>query len=60
MALGYNVSMAMFNGTAPYVATLLIGETGKLASPAWYVAAVAVLSAAAMLSLKGRLSTCRG
>jgi MHS family proline/betaine transporter-like MFS transporter len=54
MAVGYNVSMAIFGGTAPYVATWLIGETGRLASPAWYLAAIAVISAVATLSLKGR------
>lgn len=54
MALGYNVSMAIFGGTAPYVATWLIRETGSLASPAWYLAAVAVVSAVATLALKGR------
>jgi MHS family proline/betaine transporter-like MFS transporter len=46
--------MAIFGGTAPYVATWLIRETGSLASPAWYVAAIAVLSAATTLTLKGR------
>jgi MHS family proline/betaine transporter-like MFS transporter len=54
MAVGYNISMAIFGGTAPYVATWLIHETGSLASPAWYIAAVAVVSAVATLSLKGR------
>jgi MHS family proline/betaine transporter-like MFS transporter len=54
MAVGYNVSMAIFGGTAPYVATWLIRETGRLGSPAWYVAAIAVISAIATLSLKGR------
>lgn len=54
MAIGYNISMAVFGGTAPYVATWLISETGYLAAPAWYVMAVAVASIVATLSLRGR------
>ena len=54
MAVGYNTSLALFGGTAPLVATWLISKTGNLASPAWYVAAIAVLSAVATLTLKGR------
>ena len=54
MAVGYNISLALFGGTAPLVATWLISKTGNLASPAWYVAAIAVLSAVATLTLKGR------
>ncbi len=54
MAAGYNISMAIFGGTAPYVATWLIRETGNLAAPAWYVAAIAVVSALATYTLKGR------
>ena len=53
MAVGYNITVAVFGGTAPLVATWLIKETGDLASPAWYLAAVAVASLIATLSLKG-------
>jgi MHS family proline/betaine transporter-like MFS transporter len=54
MATGYNVSAALFGGTAPLVATWLIRETGNLAAPAWYVAASGVVSAIVNLTLKGR------
>jgi len=54
MAVGYNLSMAIFGGTAPYVATWLISKTGFLAAPAWYLVAVALVSAIATLTLKGR------
>lgn len=54
MAVGYNISLAIFGGTAPLVATWLISETGNLASPAWYIAAIAVASVIATLTLKGR------
>jgi MFS transporter, MHS family, proline/betaine transporter len=54
MAVGYNVSMAVFGGTAPVVATWLISKTSDLAAPAWYLTAVAVTSAVATLTLKGQ------
>lgn len=54
MAVGYNIALAIFGGTAPLVATWLIKETGNLAAPAWYIAAMAIVSCAATLSLKGR------
>lgn len=55
MAIGYNTSMAIFGGTAPLIATWLIKETGHLASPAWYLAIVAILSCAATFTLKGQI-----
>jgi MHS family proline/betaine transporter-like MFS transporter len=54
MAVGYNVALAIFGGTAPLIATWLIKETGNLAAPAWYIAAMAIVSCVATLSLKGR------
>ena len=51
IAIGYNLSLAIFGGTAPLVATWLIKETGDLTSPAWYVAAIAVISLIANLTL---------
>jgi MHS family proline/betaine transporter-like MFS transporter len=54
LAVGYNVSLALFGGTAPLVATWLIRETGDLVAPAWYLAAVAILSGVATLTLERR------
>ena len=54
MATGYNLTIAIFGGTAPLVATWLVQETGDLAAPAWYLAAVAVVSLVATLTLKRR------
>jgi MFS transporter, MHS family, proline/betaine transporter len=45
IALGTNVAFAIFGGTAPLVATWLIKATGDLAAPAWYLVAVALVSA---------------
>lgn len=43
-AITYNVAYALFGGTAPFVATLLVGATGSQLSPAYYLAGVAALA----------------
>lgn len=43
-SIPYNVSVAAFGGSAPFIATLLISVTGSELSPALYVIAAAVLS----------------
>ena len=42
-ALGYNAGYAIFGGTAPLVASLLVESTGSQYAPGWYLAGVAVL-----------------
>jgi MHS family proline/betaine transporter-like MFS transporter len=44
ISLSYNVSVTIFGGFAPFVATWLIGMTGNPLSPTWYIAAGAVAS----------------
>ncbi len=44
VALGFNVSFTLFSGTAPLVATSLIGGTGQMASPAFLMMACALLA----------------
>jgi MHS family proline/betaine transporter-like MFS transporter len=51
IAAGYNITLAIFGGTAPLVATWLIHTTGQLTSPAWYLVAVALVSFFAALRL---------
>lgn len=43
-AVSFNLSNALFGGTAPFVATLLIGATGSNLAPAWYLMAAAVVA----------------
>lgn len=43
-AISYNVTYALFGGTAPYVATWLITQTSTLYAPAIYVTVIAVLA----------------
>jgi MFS family permease len=51
IALAYNLSVVIFSGFAPLLATILIRQTGSLAAPAWYVigaSAVALLASYAL------------
>ena len=50
-AVGYNVCVAVFGGTTPYVVTWLTGYTGNSLAPAFYVIAAAVISLFAVLTL---------
>ena len=49
-AFSFNTANAIFGGTAPFVATWLIGVTGSKLAPAWYLAAAAVVALVAMLA----------
>jgi MHS family proline/betaine transporter-like MFS transporter len=44
MTTGYALSVAIFGGFAPYIATWLIAETGAPIAPVYYVIASAVIS----------------
>ena len=52
IAVGYNISLAVFGGTAPLVATWLIHRTGDLAAPAWYLIGIAVITCLVTLTLR--------
>jgi MFS transporter, MHS family, proline/betaine transporter len=43
MVIGFQVSMAIFGGTAPLVATLLIRVTGDNQAPAFYLIGASLL-----------------
>jgi MHS family proline/betaine transporter-like MFS transporter len=51
-SIGYNVSVALFGGTAPYVATWLVDRTGNELAPAYYVIAAAVVTLATVLTMR--------
>lgn len=42
-ALSYNIAYAVFGGTAPAIASFLVGRQGMTMAPAWYIAALCVL-----------------
>jgi MHS family proline/betaine transporter-like MFS transporter len=52
VAVGYNVSLAIFGGTSPLVATWLISKTGDIAAPAYYLMALAVVNLIAAFMIK--------
>jgi MFS transporter, MHS family, proline/betaine transporter len=52
MSIAYNGAVATFGGFAPFLATWLIAVTGNSLSPAYYVAAAALLSFLALLFMK--------
>ena len=52
MTTGYALSVAIFGGFAPYIATWLIATTGSPISPVYYVVAAAVVSTIVIARLK--------
>ncbi|WP_353712872.1 MFS transporter [Arthrobacter sp. K5] len=48
-AVSFNLSNALFGGTAPFMATLLIGLTHNKLAPGWYLAAASLVSLIAVL-----------
>ncbi|MEZ7003771.1 MFS transporter [Streptomyces sp. AD55] len=51
-AVSFNLANALFGGTAPFVATLLISWTGNTLAPAWYLAGAALVSLGAVLAAR--------
>lgn len=43
-AVSFNLSNALFGGTAPFVATVLIATSGSVLAPGWYLMGAAVIS----------------
>lgn len=52
IALGYNTAFALFGGTAPLIATLLIKETGSKAAPSFYLVFSAAVSLLVLFGLR--------
>lgn len=51
-SIGYNICVAGFGGTTPYVVTWLTAETGNNLAPAWYLVVAAVVSLATVVTLQ--------
>ncbi|MGP5047427.1 MFS transporter [Glutamicibacter ardleyensis] len=47
-AVSFNLSNALFGGTAPFVATLLIATSGSVLAPGWYLMGAAIVSLVAV------------
>jgi MHS family proline/betaine transporter-like MFS transporter len=54
VALGYSVSVSVFGGLAPLVATWLIAQTGDPLSPSYYLIFTALLSLVALIAIQQR------
>jgi MHS family proline/betaine transporter-like MFS transporter len=52
VAVAYNISVTIFGGFAPFIATWLIARTGNALAPGYYVVAAAVISFVSLLSIK--------
>jgi MHS family proline/betaine transporter-like MFS transporter len=51
-SIGYNVCVAAFGGTTPYLVSWLTGATGNSLAPAFYVIVAAAISFVAVLTLR--------
>jgi MHS family proline/betaine transporter-like MFS transporter len=54
VALSYSISVSIFGGLAPLVATWLIAQTGDPLSPSYYLIFTALLSLAALIAIQWR------
>ena len=52
LSIGFNVSVSLFGGTTPLVVTALIGATGTMMMPAYYMMAAAVIGGIAVWYMK--------
>ncbi|HEU0157330.1 MAG TPA: MFS transporter, partial [Stellaceae bacterium] len=54
VAFSYSISVTVFDGFAPFVATWLIAHTGDSLSPSYYLMVTAILSLIALSAIKRR------
>jgi MFS transporter, MHS family, proline/betaine transporter len=52
MSIGYTLSVALFGGFAPYLATWLIARTGNPLAPSFYLIAAALVTLGVILNLR--------
>jgi MHS family proline/betaine transporter-like MFS transporter len=60
IAFSYSVSVTIFGGFAPLVATWLIARTGDPLSPSFYLMATALLSVIALVAVQRRVASAPG
>jgi MFS transporter, MHS family, proline/betaine transporter len=51
-SIGYNICVAAFGGTTPYVVTWLTAATGDNVAPAYYVVVAAIVSLVTILTIR--------
>ena len=52
LSISYNLASALFGGTAPLMATMLMERSGSALAPGWYVSLCAVLSLIALSTIR--------
>jgi MFS transporter, MHS family, proline/betaine transporter len=52
LSVGYNIAVAAFGGTAPFIATYLISATGNNLSPTYYVIACAIITTLVLFRIR--------
>ncbi|MBH0203654.1 MAG: MFS transporter [Nitrospira sp.] len=52
LSLSYNIASALFGGTAPLMATVIMERSGSALAPGWYVSLCAVLSLIALSTIR--------
>ncbi|MFZ3013481.1 MAG: MFS transporter, partial [Nitrospira sp.] len=52
LSISYNIASALFGGTAPLMATLIMERSGSALAPGWYVSLCAVLSLIALSTIR--------
>ena len=52
LSISYNIASALFGGTAPLMATVIMERSGSALAPGWYVSLCAVLSLIALSTIR--------
>jgi MHS family proline/betaine transporter-like MFS transporter len=52
LSISYNIASALFGGTAPLMATVIMERSGSVLAPGWYVSLCAVLSLIALSTIR--------
>ena len=58
MALAYNLALAIFGGTTPWVATWLVTETGQIIAPAYYLMVMSLIGLLSAIALRSNQPDC--
>ena len=54
VSLGFSTAVSIFGGLSPFIAALLIAQTGDPLSPSYYLMATALLSIIALMAIQRR------
>ena len=52
ISISYNISLALFGGTAPLIAMSLVAMTNSVYAPVWYLMSIAFIALVALVTIK--------